>query len=140
MSAYVFDSHALLAFFQGEPGSDIVEGILRQPQQPRQPHSEAVNDRLICLINLGEIVYLTKRRFGNEKKIEALSRIYQLGFKILSVDDSLVFQAAELKAQYALSYADCFALACSINHAAVLVTGDHEFKTVAHLVAIEWIR
>jgi len=134
MSAYVFDSHALLAFFQGEPGSDIVEGILRQP------HSEAVNDRLICLINLGEIIYLTKRRFGNEKKIEALSRIYQLGFKILSVDDSLVFQAAELKAQYALSYADCFALACSINHAAVLVTGDPEFKTVAHLVTIEWIR
>ena len=134
MSAYVFDSHALLAFFQGEPGSDIVEGILRQP------YSEAVNDRLICLINLGEIVYLTERRFGDEKKIEALSRIYQLGFKILSVHDSLVFQAAELKAQYALSYADCFALACSINHAAVLVTGDPEFKTVAHLIAIEWIR
>ncbi|MFA5181766.1 MAG: type II toxin-antitoxin system VapC family toxin [Syntrophales bacterium] len=134
MSAYVFDSHALLAFFQGGPGSDIVDKILRQS------HLDAVNDRLICLINLGEIVYLTKRRFGDEKKMEVLSRIYQLGFKILSIPDSLVFQAAELKAQYALSYADCFALACSINHAAVLVTGDHEFKTVAHLIAIEWIR
>ncbi|MCX5826899.1 MAG: type II toxin-antitoxin system VapC family toxin [Deltaproteobacteria bacterium] len=134
MSAYVFDSHALLAFFQGEPGSDIVEGILRQS------YSEAVHDRMICLINLGEIIYLTKRRFGDEKKIEVLSRIYQLGFKILSIPDSIVFQAAELKAQYTLSYADCFALACSINHSAVLVTGDPEFKTVAHLVAIEWIR
>ena len=133
MPAYVFDSHALLAFFQGEPGSDIVDGILRQPC------SEA-SDRFICLINLGEIVYLTKRRFGDEKKIEVLSRIYQLGFKVLSIHDSLVFQAAELKAQYVLSFADCFALACSINHSAVLVTGDPEFKTVAHLVAIEWIR
>jgi len=134
MSAYVFDSHALLAFFQGEPESDTVDGILRQS------YSGTVNDLLICLINLGEIVYLTKRRFGDEKKIEVLSRIYQLGFKILSIPDSLVFQAAELKAQYALSYADCFALACSINHSAVLVTGDPEFKTVAHLIAIEWIR
>jgi ribonuclease VapC len=133
MSAYLFDSHAMLAFFQGEPGSDIVEGLLRQSfQNP--------SDRLICIINLGEIIYLTKRRFGDEKKIEVLSRIYQLGFTVLSIPDSLVMQAAELKAQYTLSYADCLALACSINHSAVLVTGDPEFKTVAHLVAIEWIR
>jgi hypothetical protein len=25
-------------------------------------------DRLICVINLGEIIYLTQRRFGEEKK------------------------------------------------------------------------
>ena len=133
MSAYLFDSHALLAFFQGEPGSEVVDRILRQsPPQSR--------DLFICVMNLGEIIYLTRRRFGDEKKIEALSRIYQLGFTVLSIPDSLVFQAAELKAQYALSYADCFALACCINQAAVLVTGDPEFKTVAHLVNIEWIR
>ncbi|MEN6321044.1 MAG: type II toxin-antitoxin system VapC family toxin [Syntrophaceae bacterium] len=133
MSAYLFDSHAMLAFFQGEPGSDIVERLLRQSfQNP--------SDRLICIINLGEIIYLTKRRFGDEKKIEVLSRIYQLGFTVLSIPDTLVMQAAELKAQHNLSYADCFALACSINHSAVLVTGDPEFKTVEHLVAIEWIR
>jgi ribonuclease VapC len=133
MTAYLFDSHAMLVFFQREPGADIVEGILRQSfQKP--------SDRLICMINLGEIIYLTKRRFGDEKKIELLSRIYQLGFTVLSIPDSLVMQAAELKSQHNLSYADCFALACSINHSAVLVTGDPEFKTVAHLVAIEWIR
>jgi ribonuclease VapC len=133
MSPYVFDSHALLAFFQREPGSDAVERILRQSQ-------EHPCDLFICMINLGEIVYLTKRWFGDEKKIEVLSRIYQLGFKVLSIPDDLVFQAAELKAQYALSYADCFALACSINNAAILVTGDPEFKTVSHLTAVEWIR
>ena len=133
MCSHLFDSHALLAFFQGEPGTEIVDRILRQS------YSDS-NELYISLINLGEIIYLTKRRFGDEKKIEVLSRIYQLGFKVLSIPDSLVFQAAELKAQYALSYADCFALACSINHSAVLVTGDPEFKSVAHLIAIEWIR
>lgn len=133
MTTHLFDSHALLAFFQGEPGAEIVEKILRR-------YSSGSYDLFISLINLGEIIYLTKRRFGDEKKIEVVSRIYQLGFKVLSIPDSLVFQAAELKAQYVLSYADCFALACSINHSAILVTGDPEFKSVAHLVAIEWIR
>jgi len=51
---------------------------------------------------------------------------------------TLVYQAAELKALYPISYADCFALACAINHAAVLVTGDPEFKIVEHLVKITW--
>ncbi|OIP91645.1 MAG: hypothetical protein AUK26_06555 [Syntrophaceae bacterium CG2_30_58_14] len=92
------------------------------------------------MINLGEIVYLTKRRFGDEKKIEVISRIYQLGLTVVSVTDALVFQAAELKAQYALYYADCFALACAVNHSATLVTGDPEFQTVSHLIEIAWIR
>ena len=133
MPTYVFDSHALLAFFQGEPDAETVEKILRQSP------AESSNV-FISLINLGEIIYLTKRRFGDEKKIELLSRIYQLGLKIIPVSDALVFQAAELKAQYALSYADCFALACAINHSAVLVTGDPEFKSVEHLVSIKWIK
>lgn len=133
MPTYVFDSHALLAFFQGEPDAETVEKILRQS------HAESSNV-FIPLINLGEIIYLAKRRFGDEKKIELLSRIYQLGLKIIPVSDALVFQAAELKAQYALSYADCFALACAINHSAVLVTGDPEFKSVEHLVSIKWIK
>ncbi len=133
MSAYLFDSHALLAFFQKEPGADRVDAILRHSRQ--RPFA-----MFICMMNLGEIVYLTRRRFGDEKKIEVLSRIYQLGLTVLSVTDSLVFQAAELKSQYALSYADCFALACAVNHSATLVTGDPEFKTVAHLIEIVWIR
>ena len=133
MPAYLFDSHALLALFQGEPGADRVDEILRDSRQRSF-------DIFICMMNLGEIVYLTKRRFGDEKKIEVVSRIYQLGLKVLSVTDSLVFQAAELKAKYALSYADCFALACAVNHSATLVTGDPEFKTVAHLIEIAWIR
>jgi ribonuclease VapC len=51
----------------------------------------------------------------------------------------LIFQAAEYKAQYALSYADCFALASAVEHKAIFVTGDPEFKKVEHLVDIVWI-
>ncbi len=132
-SKYVFDSHALLALFQEEKGSQVVAGILRSALKQRL-------DRLICVINLGEIIYMTKRRFGDNKKIEVLGRIYQLGFKVLPVPETLVFNAAELKADYPISYADCFALACALEHSAILVTGDPEFKKVADLVNIQWIR
>ena len=132
-SGYLFDSHALLAFFQNETGANIVYEIL---QKSGKQHI----DRLVCVINLGEIIYITKRMFGDQKKIEILGRIHQLGFKVLPVPDTLVYQAAEIKAEYPISCADCFVIACAQEHNAAIVTGDPEFKNVEHLVKIEWIR
>jgi len=132
-SGYLFDSHALLAFFQNETGAKIVYGILQKSLEQKL-------DRLICVINLGEVIYMTKKHFGDEKKLEILGRIHQLAFKVLPAHNTLVYQAAEIKAQYPLSYADCFVVACAQEHRATIVTGDPEFKNVEHLVNIEWIR
>jgi predicted nucleic acid-binding protein len=131
-AGYLFDSHALLAFFQKEEGAETVAKILRESREKRL-------DQLISVINLGEIIYMTKRRFGDPKKLEILGRIHQLGLKVLPAPESLVYQAAELKAQYPISYADCFALASALVHSAIIVTGDPEFKKVFHLVGIQWI-
>jgi len=132
-SPYLFDSHALLTFFQNEEGAEIVAEILQRSMQKGL-------DRLICVINLGEIIYVTKRHFGDSKKLEVLARVHQLGLKVLPVPENLVFKAAEIKAQYPISYADCFALACAMEHSARVVTGDPDFKKIAHLVSIDWIR
>ena len=132
-AGYLFDSHALLAFFQKEEGAEIVAKILRKSVKQRL-------DQLISVINLGEIIYMTKRRFGDQKKMEILGRIHQLGLKILPAPDTIVYKAAELKAEYPISYADCFALASALEYSAILVTGDPEFKKVVHLVSIQWIR
>ena len=129
---YLFDSHALLVFFQKEKGTDAVARILQKALKQRM-------ERLICVINLGEILYVTKRRFGDTKKLEVLSRVHQLGFKILPVPNSLVFKAAEIKAEYPMSYADCFALASALEHSAILVTGDPDFKKASRIVNIQWI-
>ena len=130
---YLFDSHALLAFFQNEEGAEIVAEILQRAVKKGL-------DRFICVINLGEIIYITKRRFGDSKKLEVLARVHQLGLQVLPVPQNLVFKAAEIKAQYPISYADCFALACAMEHSARIVTGDPDFKKIAHLVSIDWIR
>ena len=132
MPAFLFDSYALLAFFQNESGAETVLELLNQSKENNV-------EPLICVINLGEILYLTKRRFGNDKKIEILGRIHQLSFNIIPATNELVFEAAEIKADYPISYADSFAVACAINQSAEIITGDPDFKKVEHLAKIHWL-
>ncbi|MBI5026174.1 MAG: type II toxin-antitoxin system VapC family toxin [Nitrospirae bacterium] len=130
--SYIFDSHALLKFFQKEKGFDEVVDILSEIKKTGSP-------KYINVINLGEIIYITKREFGDLKKIEVIAHIERLNFTILDVPNSLIFQAAEYKAEYSISYADCFVIASAIEHKATIVTGDPEFKKVEHLVKIRWV-
>jgi ribonuclease VapC len=129
---FLFDSHALLAFFQGGKGAAAVLEFLKKT-------NNSGIEPLICVINLGEILYLTKRRFGDAKKIEILGRIHQLSFNIIPASYDLVFEAAEIKADYPISYADSFAVACARDQSAEIVAGDPDFKKVEHLVKIHWI-
>ena len=131
-ASFIFDSHALLKLFQKEKGYEKVLHLLEEIKK-----SGAT--KYINAINLGEIIYSTKREFGDQKKIEVLAHIERLHFTVLSVTNNLVFQAAEYKAQYAISFADCFVLACALENKAAIVTGDPEFKKVGHLVNIVWI-
>lgn len=129
---FIFDSHALLKFFQKEKNYEKVVHLLEEIK--RSGVTKYIN-----AINLGEIIYATKREFGDQKKLEVLANIERLNFTILPIPNSLIFQAEEHKAQYNISYADCFALASAIEHKAILVTGDPEFKKVEHLVEIVWV-
>src|SRR4030066_1408223 len=129
---FIFDSHALLMFFQKEKGYEKVIHILEDIKKTGVA-------KYINAINLGEIIYSTKREFGDQKKLEVLANIERLNFTILTVSNNLIFQAAEYKAQYSISYADCFILASAIEHKAIIVTGDPEFKNVEHLVNIMWV-
>ena len=129
---FIFDSYALLKLFQKEKGHEKVAQLLEEARK-----SGAA--KYINAINLGEIIYSTKREFGDQKKLEVLANIERLNFTILPIPNNLIFQAAEHKAQYNISYADFFALASAIEHKAILVTGDSEFKKVEHLVEIMWV-
>lgn len=129
---YIFDSHALLKYFQKEKG---YENVIRLLEEIRKTGAQ----KYICAINLGEIIYATKREFGDQKKLEVLANIERLAFSILPVPNDLIFQAAEFKAQYSISCADCFVLASALKQNSVVVTGDPEFKKVQHLIEILWV-
>jgi len=129
---FIFDSHALLKFFQKEKGYEKVSALLKEIKKTGAT-------KYINAINLGEIIYSIKREFGDQKKLEVLANIERLNFTILPIHNNLIFQAAEYKALYSISYADCFTLASALEHKAVIVTGDPEFKKVEHLVNIFWV-
>jgi predicted nucleic acid-binding protein len=126
---FIFDSHSLLKFFQKEKGYEKVIHLLEQIRKTGGP-------KYINALNLGEIIYSTKKEFGDQKKLEVLASIERLNFTILPISNSLIFQAAEYKAQYAISYADCFVLASAVEYKWTLVTGAPEFRKVEHLVDI----
>ena len=130
--AYVFDSHALLKLFQKEKGHEKVVRLLEEIHK-----SGGV--KYIIAINLGEIIYTTTREFGDQKKLEVLANIERLQFTVLPVPNTMIFQAAEYKARYSISYADCFVLAAAIEYKASIVTGDPDFSKVGNLVEIIWV-
>lgn len=132
MNPLLFDSFALLRFLQKEPGSEKVLDLLRVAAREHNPC-------LLNVINFGEVLYTTQRRFGAEARMQVFVALQQMGIVILSCPDQLVYRAAELKAVYAMSYADTFAVASAMEHKACLVTGDPEFRQVEHLVHIEWV-
>ena len=129
---FVFDSHALLTFFQREKGYEKVLHLLEEIKRTGAT-------KYINAINLGEIIYTTKREFGDQKKLEVLAHLERLNFRVLPIPNQLIFQAAEYKAQFSISYADCFALASAVEHKATIVTGDPDFKKVEHVAEIFWV-
>ncbi len=52
----------------------------------------------------------------------------------------VILEAAEIKAQHPIAYADAFIVATALREGALIVTGDPDFKKVEHLVSIEWMR
>jgi ribonuclease VapC len=132
MNSILFDSFAMLRFFYQEPGAERVRELLKKATRDEVP-------RLISAINVGELIYIVQRRSGEEAKLQMLVKLNSLGLTILPCPNELIFRAAELKARFAMSYADTFAVASAMEHNATLVTGDPEFRKVGQLVKILWV-
>jgi predicted nucleic acid-binding protein len=128
----VLDSFALLSFFHREPGWEKVKKVLYGLSFEGQK-------ALLSIINWGEFFYIIKRRVGRPKADEALALLEQLPVTILSVDDQLVKEAAEIKADYPVSYSDAFCVATARRSKAEILTNDPEFKSVQHLVTVKWL-
>jgi predicted nucleic acid-binding protein len=131
---YVLDSYALLAYFEAEPGSELVKSLLESAR-------EGNYSLFMCVVNLGEIIYIVERERGLPKAQEILARIDELPIQIVEVDRTLTLAAAHLKMQYPIAYADCFAAALSLIKKASLVTGDPEFRKIRPEcnLRIKWI-
>jgi ribonuclease VapC len=128
----VFDSHAILKWTQMESGYKKVKSLLKDCQ-------DGTFTGFISQINLGEVYYKSIRAVGIERARQFLDNFERLPLTILVPDRNLIWKAAEIKAEFSISYADCFAVATAMGLGAKVVTGDPDFKKTNQLVEVEWI-
>ena len=130
-AGFVLDSHAVLAYFEGESSGAMVRGLIRDAERGRV--------RLyLSLINWGEVLYIVRQEKGEVAGHEVAARIDALPIALRGIDRALVQGAALLKAQYPIAYADAFAAATAQLLEVPVVTGDPEFRRLEAVVAILW--
>lgn len=126
----LIDSYALLAYLKQESNYKKVEDLLLS-----QETQLLMND-----MNIGETFYILARERGLDQADYFINAILP-NLPITKIGNTLteVIDAAKIKAQYPISYADCFAVATAIREKAVVITGDPDFKHVEKIVEIDWL-
>lgn len=132
MKKYVLDSYALIAFFEDEAGAQRVEEILKEMLAGKVKG-------YLCIVNWGEIYYITLREQGGEQAETVIRQIRKFPLHLMDADRELTYQAAKLKGKHTIAYADCFAASLAMKLKATLVTGDPEFKILQDFLSIDWI-
>lgn len=122
----------MLVFLNKEKGFEIVRELMHK--------AEASDDLLLMNeINIGEVYYIIAKEQSLEEAEEFLHRLETLPIQRVSNSFSYILEAAKIKAQFPVSYADAFAISTAVRLNAIVVTGDPEFHAVAHLIEILWI-
>jgi ribonuclease VapC len=132
MATKVLDSYALMAFFEDEPGADLVRGLLLKAE-------ESDIKLMMSVVNLGEVWYSIARTTSPETADQYIHEIHGMAIDIVDADWQITHQAAVFKAKGKLAFADCFAAALAKNHKAELVTGDKEFEALEGEIKIAWL-
>ena len=132
MKRYVFDSYAMIAFFENEPGADLVEQALQALFS-----KQALG--WMSVVNWGELYYCTCREQGPEVADRVLLQLASFPIEIVAADQAMTLEAARFKARYRLAYADCFAAALACRKRALLITGDPEFAALNTAIEVLWL-
>jgi len=126
----LIDSFALLAYLKQESNYQKVKDLLSS----KETHL-LMND-----VNIGETFYILARERGLDQAEYFINAILpNLSISRIGNTFTEVIDAAKIKAQYPISYADCFAVATAIREKAVIITGDPDFKHVEKIVTIDWL-
>lgn len=125
---YVLDSWAVLRLLEGaEPAASLVQAVL-DAQRP-----------LMSWVNLGEVFSVVHRDHGHDEAQQVVRDVQSQVDAELPTEQR-VLQAALVKAEHPLAYADAFAAATALAHDAALLTGDPELLASAATWRVEDLR
>jgi predicted nucleic acid-binding protein len=130
--ALVFDSWAILAFYEDEPAGKQVAELIAEANERETP-------LWMSVINAGEVWYIIARRASEAEADSTIAELQSLGIQFDNAEWRISRQAALFKSKHTVSYADAFAAALALQKNAHLVTGDKEFKSMEGVLKILWI-
>ena len=133
MKTYVLDASALLAFLQRTPSAYKVNDLLKEALQERAKV-------LMSALNYGEVYGKILRDSGPEQALMAIQAVGPLPIEMLDVTPQRACQAADVKVNHKLYYADSFAAALAIEHKARLVTSDSDFRKLGRSFPVVWLK
>jgi ribonuclease VapC len=122
----------MIAYFEDELGADRVAQVLNQLIKGKAKG-------FMSVVNWGEVYYNTMREQGVSEAEKATLQLDKFPIQIVDVNKELAYEAAKLKGEFRIAYADCFAVALSVKLNADLVTGDPDFKKLPERISIQWI-
>lgn len=128
---FVLDSFAILAYYHAEAGGERVLELM----------NDARADSAILgmsLINVGEVVYITRRNQGRKVAESMLKDLRDLPITFYEASEERILAAAWIKSNHPISYADSFAVQLAQELKATLVTGDPEFDGIKDLEVL-WL-
>jgi predicted nucleic acid-binding protein len=131
--ALVFDSWAILAFYEDEPAGKQVAELIAEANERETP-------LWMSVINAGEVWYIIARRTSEAEADSTIAELQSLGIQFDNAEWKISRQAGVFKSKYTMSYADAFAAALALQKNAHLVTGDQEFKQVQREVTVLWLQ
>lgn len=112
MSGYCLDSWAVLAWLEGvEPAAARVQEVFE------------AGTPVMSWVNAGEVFYVVHRRASRAEAVEALAELRRRA-RLELPSEARVLEAATIKAEHAVAYADAFAVATALARGATLLTGD----------------
>ena len=132
MKNYIFDSSALISFFDKEKNAHSVATVLKEVN--RNNHTS-----IISVINLGEIYYHFLRTSDKATADNVVTQITNLNFVVEEADWALTKKAAAIKSLHKMSYADTFAAALCKKLKGILVTSDKEFLSLKEEITIKFV-
>jgi predicted nucleic acid-binding protein len=130
---FVLDASAVLRFIGKEAGWERIAAILTAQM-------DQTAEIAISAVQWGEIAGAVRKKLGASAQDRVMRSLAQFQPRIVAATGERAVQAAAIKVDRKIAYADAFALDLAMDSPDhVLVTADYGFKAVTGLARIEFL-
>ena len=126
----VIDTSAILTLIRDEPGSEFVEAKLDAASAGKIAVAAS-------FVSLTELLYTATQLSGTRRAEELIAIVKSWPMRFIYPDEALCLLAGEIKASFAVSFADAFIAATAQQSAALLIHKDPEFEALRAILKLK---